>query len=98
MAGIALKNRVDLISIMVPLVLEVVAKNYKHHIIICFWIKHNSVRPNHEFEREREDVRFYQNTASAAFAKWRVQFKRRPTCHRGERASNEFPVATRIFL
>ena len=34
-AGIALKDRVDLISKMVPL--EVVAKNYKHYICMCFW-------------------------------------------------------------
>ena len=37
-ARIALKDRVDLISIMVSL--EVIAKNYKHYICKCFWIKH----------------------------------------------------------
>ena len=37
-AGIALKDRVDLISIIVPE--EVIANNYKHYICMCFWIKH----------------------------------------------------------
>ena len=45
----ALKDRVDLISIMV--LLEVVA-NIVKIIFYCFWIKHNLViRPNHECER-----------------------------------------------
>ena len=37
-AGIALRDRVDLIPIIVPL--EVIAKNYKHYVCMCFWIKH----------------------------------------------------------
>ena len=45
LAVIALKDRVDLISIIVPL--AVIVKNYKHDIYKCFWIKHNLVRPNH---------------------------------------------------
>ena len=49
MAGIALEDRVELISIVVPL--EVVVENYKHSIFSCFWIKRNLVRPNHECER-----------------------------------------------
>ena len=46
MAGIALKDRVDLISIMVPL--EVVANMIN---IVVLLDKHNLVRPNHECER-----------------------------------------------
>ena len=38
MAVIALIDRADLISIMVPL--EVIVKNYKHYICICFCMKH----------------------------------------------------------
>ena len=38
MARIALKDQVDLISIMVPF--EVIAKNYKQYICMCFCINH----------------------------------------------------------
>ena len=41
--GIALRDRVVLIFVMVPL--EVVCKSY-----MCFWMKHNLVRPNLECE------------------------------------------------
>ena len=36
-AGIALKDRVNVISMMVPL--EEIAKDHKHYICMCFWIK-----------------------------------------------------------
>ena len=54
MAGIALKDRVDLISIMVPL--EVIAKEkriyiYKRYIGMRFWIQHNHGKARHECER-----------------------------------------------
>ena len=49
MAGIALKDQVDLISTMVPL--AVVANIINMIIDVGFSIKHNLVRPNHECER-----------------------------------------------
>ena len=51
-AGTALKDRVDLVSVMVPR-FQGSCKNYKQYVLKCFWVKNNLVRPNHECERER---------------------------------------------
>ena len=49
MTRIALRDRVDLDSIMIPV--GVVAKNNKQQIFKCFWKKQNLVRPNQECDR-----------------------------------------------
>ena len=58
----SIKDRVDLVSIMLPL--EVVAKMI-NIILYAFWMMHNLVRPNHKCERMRNKVADL----------WRTKFK-----------------------